>query len=248
MKVITASPFFNELDLLEIKVREMGDSVDAHLIVESTRTFTGIPKPLHFAENEARFAGLSHKIIHVVCELPEHAKSPWDREWVQHRAIREAVAALSPEIVIWGDTDEIPRADTVERFRAMGVKTAIVDLDRLLYFFDRFDVTDRPTASRIGIYDAGASPQPWRGMVDLPTVADAGWHCQYFQFGNRDHLLDKLRATSHAVEEGSHVMQGEVAAGQFPGIDRTVPYPDAMLPRFVVENRARFFRSFRGAP
>ncbi len=245
-RIITASPFFNELDLLEIKIRELGDEVDAHLIVESTRTFTGIRKPLYFAENEARFADIRTKIIHVVVELPEFASSPWVREELQHRAILQAVRALNPEIVIWGDTDEAPRRGTVARFRAMDVPVAIVDLDRLLYFFDRFDFNDRPTASRIARFDRDAGRQPWRGMVDLPVVKDAGWHFQYFQFGRKEHLLDKLRATSHAVEPGSHIMQGQVDAGEFPGIDRAVRYPDAMLPSFVADNRARFSSAFLG--
>ncbi len=54
--IVCASPFFNELDLLEIKCRELAGIVDLFVIVESTLTFTGIPKPLYFANNKARFA------------------------------------------------------------------------------------------------------------------------------------------------------------------------------------------------
>lgn len=243
-RVITAQPFFNELDLLEIKMRELDDEVDAHLVVESRLTFTGIEKPLHYAENVARFGSLAKKVVHIVVDLPVVVKSPWDREWLQHLAIRAAVEKLAPKICIWGDVDEIPRAGTVKRFEETGAKTAIVDLDRLTYFFDRFDVNDRPTASRIGHYDPHQRPQPWRGMVDIPTLKDAGWHCQYFTFGDTEHLMKKLYATSHAGEDGAHIMREAVAAGKFPGIEGTVHYPTKLLPRFVSQNLARFRPAF----
>ena len=44
--IITAQLFFNELDLLEINANNLKGQVDAHVIVEATTTFTGLPKPL----------------------------------------------------------------------------------------------------------------------------------------------------------------------------------------------------------
>lgn len=243
--IVTAQPFFNELDLLEIKCRELAGVVDAHVIVESRRTFTGIEKPLHFSDNRARFRGLP--IIPVVVDLPEHAESPWIREGLTHREIRAVVRALSPEIVIWGDVDEIPRRDTVERFRAMKTNTASVDLDCVVFYFDRWNPGLRPSASKIGFYDPAQNPQPWRGMVDIPTVENAGWHFQYFQHGDRTHLLDKLRATSHAVEDdgvSEWSMRRQVELGRLPGLERSQPYARERLPGFVQQHQGRFASSF----
>jgi len=46
--IITASPFFDESDLLEIRCRELAGLVDAHIILEANLTYTGQPKPRNF--------------------------------------------------------------------------------------------------------------------------------------------------------------------------------------------------------
>jgi hypothetical protein len=49
-------PFFNELELLEVRLNELDGLVDKFVLVEATRTFAGQPKSLYFAENRDRFA------------------------------------------------------------------------------------------------------------------------------------------------------------------------------------------------
>jgi len=60
--------FFNELDLLEIRLNVLKDVVDRFVLVEATQTFTGRPKPLYYKENAARFAAFADRIIHVVVD------------------------------------------------------------------------------------------------------------------------------------------------------------------------------------
>ncbi|GIU69779.1 MAG: hypothetical protein KatS3mg002_1015 [Candidatus Woesearchaeota archaeon] len=60
--------FFNELDILEIKLNELWNTVDAFIIQESSITHSGLPKPLYFKENYKRFSKYFSKIIHV--EIP----------------------------------------------------------------------------------------------------------------------------------------------------------------------------------
>ena len=47
--------FFNELELLELRLNELNGVVDKFVLVEATRTFTNKPKPLYYAENKQRF-------------------------------------------------------------------------------------------------------------------------------------------------------------------------------------------------
>ena len=44
--------FFNELDLLEIRLNELKDVVDKFVIVESTETFSKKKKKLYYDENK----------------------------------------------------------------------------------------------------------------------------------------------------------------------------------------------------
>lgn len=240
--IVLASPFFNELDLLEIKLRELAGVVDLFVIVEADMTYTGIPKPLHFAQNRERFAGFP--IQHVTINHDPHAKSPWDREWITQKTILETVRRLDPEIAIWCDMDEIPRADTVARFRALNVPTAHIDMDCFLFYFDRIDTTQRPTTAKINRFDCNCAWQPWRGETHHPIIPEAGWHFQYMMFGGKEHLLAKLDATCHAIEGTSDGLKAKVQAGRFPDLARTAIYPLARLPRFVQERRERFAPQF----
>ena len=45
MKVIDVFPFFNELDLLEIRLNSLDPYVDCFILSEATKTFSGLDKP-----------------------------------------------------------------------------------------------------------------------------------------------------------------------------------------------------------
>lgn len=64
--------FYNELDLLEIRLNILYNYVDFFVIVESTKTFTGKNKPLYYEENKGRFKKFEDKILyHVVDDCPD---------------------------------------------------------------------------------------------------------------------------------------------------------------------------------
>lgn len=66
MKIFDTFTFYNELDLLELRMNILGDVVDYFVINEATITFTGKEKPLYFLENKDRFNKWKDKIIHHV--------------------------------------------------------------------------------------------------------------------------------------------------------------------------------------
>ncbi|KAG9073153.1 hypothetical protein KI688_000940 [Linnemannia hyalina] len=70
-KVYDAVIFSVELDMLEIRMRELYDVVDHFVILESSRTFTGIPKPAVFQENRERYSFAEDKIIYKLVPLRE---------------------------------------------------------------------------------------------------------------------------------------------------------------------------------
>ena len=114
--------FFNELDLLEIRLHTLDKVVDKFILAESPLTHTGNPKPLYYAENKARFAKFNDRIIHVVVEdFPERPTGATDREmaWIRENWQRNAlVRGLPPnvrddDVLIVSDLDEIPHPDAV---------------------------------------------------------------------------------------------------------------------------------------
>lgn len=67
-KVYDAFLFFNELDLLEIRLNTLDPVVDYFILSESTKTHSGLDKPLYYQENKARFKQFEHKIIHQIID------------------------------------------------------------------------------------------------------------------------------------------------------------------------------------
>lgn len=110
-KVFDCFVFYNELDILEIRLHTLAPFVDHFVLVESPRTFTGQPKPLVFEENKARFAEFQDKIIHVIDDdMPEHADSTFVREAHQRSAIGRGLGeARAEDLIIVSDADEIPK-------------------------------------------------------------------------------------------------------------------------------------------
>ena len=107
-------PFFNELDLLEIRLHELYEIVHRFVLVESPSTHQGNPKPLYYADNKKRFEQFNDKIIHVIEDFKDTEPIPWAREQAQRNRISSEIDKLDgDDVVIVSDLDEIPRASMI---------------------------------------------------------------------------------------------------------------------------------------
>jgi len=64
VKIYDCFNFFNELDILEIRLNVLYEHVDYFVIVESSVTHSGEQKPFYFEENKERYSKFLDKIIH----------------------------------------------------------------------------------------------------------------------------------------------------------------------------------------
>lgn len=228
MKVVSVSPFFNELDLLELRLDTLKDVVDCHLIVEAPVTYSGLSKPLYFAENKARYA--DYNIAHVVVADMPFGHDPWERERHQNDCVFNALKQLNADIVIFADLDEVPRPEAITEFIDSGIPTATLLMDMLLFYFDRLDSHAWPYPKITRIKDH----RPTRHAPELPVIQNAGWHFEYM--GGKDLLLAKINATSHSAEPTGRDTWQRVYRGELPGIERTTAYDINKLPTCVLEN------------
>ena len=65
-KIYDCFLFFNEIDLLKLRMNILKNKVDYFVIVESTSTFTSKNKSLLFQKHRKQFSDFEDKIIHVV--------------------------------------------------------------------------------------------------------------------------------------------------------------------------------------
>ena len=68
MKVFDSFIFFNELELLEMRLNILDDVVDYFVLTESPFTVSGNEKPLYYQENKDMFGKFNDKIIHHITE------------------------------------------------------------------------------------------------------------------------------------------------------------------------------------
>ena len=129
MKVIDVFPFFNELDILEIRLNILEPFVDYFVISESTKAFQGQDKPLYYNDNKEKFSKFNHKIIHNIVEEPDekvlqsygakynNGVPSQQRDIYQKDIIKEIVLKNSDDgdAIIWGDLDEVPNPDVVQK-------------------------------------------------------------------------------------------------------------------------------------
>jgi beta-1,4-mannosyl-glycoprotein beta-1,4-N-acetylglucosaminyltransferase len=128
--------FFNELEVLDLRLRVLDSVVDHFVLVESTTTFTGKPKELLFEKNKDRFAKWLPKITHVVVEdspNPTSASDAWNVEHFQRNAIeRGLIDAPAASRIMVSDVDEIPNPWSVTYYGDMG---GVVGFPMSLYYY-----------------------------------------------------------------------------------------------------------------
>lgn len=112
--IIDCFLFFDELDLLRIRLNELKDVVDVFVLTESTYTFTGLEKPLYFKKNADRFKDFN--IAHNVCRSKIN-DTPMAVE--KHQKQHNLDFAFDNifkrgDTIIQGDCDEIPKASIVK--------------------------------------------------------------------------------------------------------------------------------------
>lgn len=215
-KIYDAFPFFNELELLSIRLEELDSVVDYFVIVEATKTFSGDPKPLYFNENRHLFKPYLHKIIHIIVDdyplidekLPLTAQ-PWIREEHQRNAIlRGLVSATKSDMIMITDVDEIPRKEAVlsaqKWLSALSRRTKIVAFDMPLYRYQlnrvalaHWTLGFATTMKTFLKFSPEAQIHKLRilGKYDH-IIPNAGWH--FSSQGGLNRVLEKLKSYSHS--------------------------------------------------
>ena len=214
MKVFDCFPFFNELDLLEIRLNLLNDIVDYFVIVEAKETFTGIPKPLYFENNKQRYNQFLHKIIHIIIE-------PFNKDF--HVSIRETKQknyifnglkqCNDDDIILISDLDEIPNPSILknvfEKNLTNKFKLICLKNKNHLYYINNY-VSE--------LIDGNISYKDWDGTrilnygfakhctvqnIRSPQlintkqiyIENAGWHFSYL--GGKEKIIEKIEAYAH---------------------------------------------------
>jgi beta-1,4-mannosyl-glycoprotein beta-1,4-N-acetylglucosaminyltransferase len=221
MRVINSFIFFDELDLLDIRLHELDSVVDLFVIVETLEHNANRDrKPICLRPNWDVVKPFEHKIKYVVLEhiLPhypdrvQNSGIAWEREaWQRNRIIPAVLEVAHPDdVVIITEGDEIPRATTIQENREL-LNTGIHQLEMDFFYYNVNRVVTEPWATAFAgtirqIQEAGG-PAVVRRLVSgrgngeggqYPWIKNCGWH--FSTFGNLEHIRQKFSGFAHAYD------------------------------------------------
>jgi hypothetical protein len=218
MKIYDCFPFFNELDLLEIRFEELYNSVDYFVLSESNLSHSGKPKDYIFEKNKERYSKYLDKIIHVKVDDMPVTNDAWVRERYQRFSILRGLKQLqSDDIVIVSDLDEIPRAAAID-----AIKTDTNDYNRYIlnspmfqYKINYMMIVPDVKVSNIMVTRGRVFTNPqqereytfsWVNKpLDTIFLDHAGWHFSYF--GDNQHAITKIQNFAHRETDNKNMIE-----------------------------------------
>ncbi|KAE9586590.1 hypothetical protein Lal_00014334 [Lupinus albus] len=199
-RVFDAVLFNNEVDLLTIRWNEMYPYVTQYVLLESNSTFTGIVKPLFYANNRDKFKFVESRLTYgLIGGRFKKDENPFVEEAYQRVALDQLlrIAVIEDDdLLIMSDVDEIPSAHTINLLRWCDDIPPVLHLQlrNYLYSFEFFQDTESWRAS-IHRYQTGKTRYAHYRQSDV-LLSDAGWHCS-FCFRYISDFIFKMKAYSH---------------------------------------------------
>lgn len=193
--------FFNELDLLDIRLHILNETVDKFVLVEATRTHANNPKPLYFKENEEKFKEFADKIIHIIVDDYPAYENSWTFEKYQRDCILRGLADCQKnDTILISDLDEIPNPDMIKKYKDLaGIK--IFKQKMYYYYLNNIDLktpfwVNTPT-KMLNFEDLSAyekSPQKVRFAKGI-MINNGGWHFSFL--GGAEKIKEKIKSFAH---------------------------------------------------
>jgi beta-1,4-mannosyl-glycoprotein beta-1,4-N-acetylglucosaminyltransferase len=232
-KIYDCFLFFNELDLLELRLNILNDTVDYFVIVESTVTFSGKPKELVYENNKKTFKDFHHKIKHIIInDTPisfskieyvddilqnkilkyvdestgwnRESEPQWGRETYQRECIiRGLFDCDDDDIIIISDLDEIPNNDEI-----VNINNDVVCFKQTMYCFYLNLLKEREWS--------GTKSCKWNILKDISLnhlrqnkhttkyIENGGWHFSFM--GGQSTVNQKIEAYSHQEFNNPHIL------------------------------------------
>lgn len=219
MKIYDCFTFYNEFDLLDLRIAEMYDHVDYMVLVEANHTFQNVPKHFNFKNRMKEYEHYD-KLIYIGIEDMPLSPDPWENERYQRDSILLGIEdASDDDLILISDIDEILRPSTLTRLRQ---ESASIYGFRMPLF--NFKYNYMLTTQDLYSVWSGAirknlleSPEDFRRQRhslnnlgwnyndgSVAIVEHAGWHFTYL--GDDDFARNKIQSFAHADDNRPEIL------------------------------------------
>jgi beta-1,4-mannosyl-glycoprotein beta-1,4-N-acetylglucosaminyltransferase len=219
MKIFDCFTFFNELDLLEFRLRLLSGVVDKFVICESNLTFSGNEKPYYFDNNRSRFKDWEDKILYLPIEQNKDGlkfenvntyspnNGPFLLEYQQRNALLYAAELMEEDdFILLGDLDEIPNPEAINALIQSNIllkdNMNAVSLCMLFHYYYmnvQVEGHDRDwlgTVSCKSDFFKKNGPQYIRdNRKYFSMLPNSGWHFSYL--GGIEKIKSKIQSFAH---------------------------------------------------
>ncbi|KAM0946982.1 putative beta-1,4-mannosyl-glycoprotein 4-beta-N-acetylglucosaminyltransferase [Dioscorea sansibarensis] len=199
-RVFDAVLFSNEIDILSIRWNELHPYVSEFIILESNSTFTGVKKPLFFAENRHLFNSFDSRLTYgTVGGRFMRGENPFVEEAYQRIALDQLIRIAGirdGDLLIMSDVDEIPSGHTINLLRWCDDIPEILHLRLRNYIYSfEFFIDNNSWRASVHQYRPGKTRYGHFRRTDT-ILSDSGWHCS-FCFRYISDFIFKMKAYSH---------------------------------------------------
>jgi beta-1,4-mannosyl-glycoprotein beta-1,4-N-acetylglucosaminyltransferase len=227
MKTFDCFTFFNELDLLKIRLELLEDVVDYHVIVESNVTHSGLSKNYNLEDNWDSFTKWKNKLIYIRIDQPvdglqfEKVKSysPGNGSWVlenqQRNAIQNVIDIVGDiDLVLIGDLDEIPDPEAVLALKEHLKPGYPVALSMLFHYYYMncqnvgYERYWNGTVGCKGVDFKNITPQEFRDKRNnYQRFSNGGYHFSFL--GGVEKIRTKIQSFAHTEFNREDILSEE---------------------------------------
>ena len=249
--------FFNNFDILEIRLNELNDVVDKFVLVEANETFSRQPKEFLFDQNRERYSKFLDKIIYVPIEFPKDLDPYWASENYQKNEItRGLVGCLPDDIIIISDVDEIPRKTLFTKDKLPLINEQLnydfISINQhARYYFLNYEDSFHWYGSMVVSYN-GLCQNSSQRLRNIRfehgiKIENGGWHFSYMEDVEKIQL--KLKSACHTEFSGEEYSNTEKLTRclnegrMFFNEDiklKHIPIEECDLPDYVKQNLDKF--------
>jgi beta-1,4-mannosyl-glycoprotein beta-1,4-N-acetylglucosaminyltransferase len=224
LKVVDVVPFFDEIDLLEIRFNVLSSVVDYFVISEYDYSFAGKEKPYNLEKRMEKFNKFSSKVVYIK-ERQEKILTPFKNDDLQKNSIKRHLKNYFSEqdILIFGDVDEIPTlGGIIHAITRLREKNSFFHFaQRMFYGYLNNEHVNNLLTSYCGEFE-GVKKKLWLGTVacrmsvldefelsqlrsperkkSSHRLEDGGWHYSYC--GGEG--LDFIKRATRKIENNAH--------------------------------------------
>lgn len=243
--------FYNELDVLDIRLHELDKVVDKFVLVEATVTHTNRPKPLYYQQNKSRFKKFHKKIIHIIVEDSPDVSMPWIIERHQLSAVTRGLRKCKPnDTILYSCADEIPNPEKILEWKDKPGKNKVFLQTMSFYFLNCIEYKDKEwSGSRMFKYKDLLSFDDiyfTRYMKPDIKIHSGGWHFSYM--GGVKKIQQKLAAFAHQefnndkFNTPEKILKAIYQNKDFlnHGLKFKITTDLSFLPKYVLDNKEKY--------